>query len=371
MHEALEQAWDALRAQLLAPASLGAPLFWMHLASALLLAALWHVWRAGAAPAGWRAFRGQHLGAATWWHRSARADYAFYLVNGVLFPLWVAPWLPDLDPVRAHMEAHLGAAFGGGGEEQPSVLVGLLLGVAVFVAFDLGRWLAHRVQHRVRWLWPFHAVHHSAEVLTPVTTFRVHPVDLAVMATGSALTTAPVLALIAWRWPHGGMASAGLVAATLLFTFDIGGSLLRHSSVHLGYGRVLERVLVSPAQHRLHHSIAPEHRDRNFGFALAVWDALAGTLCTSRRGEAIEVGLADGQSQRHRSLLRLYLVPFADVYLLTVRALRSMRRRPIRPEAPQATSLLAPARQETSLLGEAGPETSLLPQAQGTEIVRW
>lgn len=327
MHGVLDQAWGALRDQLLAPVSIGAPLFWMHLLTALLLAVLWHVWRNGTSATSRRAFRADHLGAGVWWHRSARADYAFYLVNGVLFPLCVAPCLPDLEPVRARLETEIGAVLGDGVVAgAPSTPMAVILGVILFVAFDLGRFLAHRVQHQVSWLWHFHAVHHSAEVLTPVTTFRVHPVDLAVMATGSALTTAPVLALIAWRWPHGGMLAAGLVAATLLFVFDIGGSLLRHSSVHLGYGRRLERVLVSPAQHRLHHSTALEHRDRNFGFAFAIWDALAGTLCTSRRGEHIEVGLADGGSLRHRSVWRMYLVPFADLSVQASRALRALAR---------------------------------------------
>jgi sterol desaturase/sphingolipid hydroxylase (fatty acid hydroxylase superfamily) len=321
---ALEQVGEALRDQLLAPWSPAAPLYWMHLVAALLLAVLWHVWRGGASPASWRAFRGEHLGAATWWHRSARLDYAFYLANGVLFPLLVAPWIPDVEPMRARMETRLGAWFGApSAAAEPSGPLLLLLGGALFVAFDLGRWLAHRLQHRIPWLWAFHSVHHSAEVLTPVTTFRVHPVDLAVMATGSALTTAPLLALIAWRWPASGMAAAGVVAATALFVFDIGGSLLRHSSLHLGYGRWLERVLISPAQHRLHHSTAPEHRDRNFGFALAIWDAWAGTLCTSRRGEPVEVGL-EGGSARHRSLLHLYLVPFVDVCAMASRALRAI-----------------------------------------------
>src|SRR5665213_3606005 len=65
----------------------------------------------------------------------------------------------------------------------------ILYTLVFFIAYDFGRFVAHSVQHDVPVLWEFHKVHHSAEVLTPITAFRAHPVDLALMAWGSALAT--------------------------------------------------------------------------------------------------------------------------------------------------------------------------------------
>jgi sterol desaturase/sphingolipid hydroxylase (fatty acid hydroxylase superfamily) len=50
-----------------------------------------------------------------------------------------------------------------------------------------------------------------------------------------------------------------------------------HSSVRLSYGP-LNYLIVTPQNHRLHHSIEPEHIDRNFGERLAIWDWIFGTL---------------------------------------------------------------------------------------------
>ncbi len=52
-----------------------------------------------------------------------------------------------------------------------------LMTLAAFLAFDLGGFVWHFLTHRVQVLWAFHRVHHSAEVLTPISNYREHPVD--------------------------------------------------------------------------------------------------------------------------------------------------------------------------------------------------
>ena len=63
------------------------------------------------------------------------------------------------------------------------------------------------------------------------------------------------------------------------------GANLRHSHVPLSYGRRLEQVLISPLQHQIHHSIAIEHQNRNFGSKFAIWDRMFGTLITAKQVE--------------------------------------------------------------------------------------
>jgi sterol desaturase/sphingolipid hydroxylase (fatty acid hydroxylase superfamily) len=72
----------------------------------------------------------------------------------------------------------------------------LLMTVALFVAYEGVYWLNHWLSHRIGWLWAFHKVHHTAESLSLLTNFRVHPVDTIVfynMAAAVEGVTAGVL----------------------------------------------------------------------------------------------------------------------------------------------------------------------------------
>jgi sterol desaturase/sphingolipid hydroxylase (fatty acid hydroxylase superfamily) len=53
----------------------------------------------------------------------------------------------------------------------------------------------------------------------------------------------------------------------------------------------LDRVLISPTLHQVHHSYAPEHLDKNYGGMLAIWDLLAGTLYVPGNNETLTFGL--------------------------------------------------------------------------------
>ena len=100
-------------------------------------------------------------------------------------------------------------------------------------------------------------------------------------------------------------------ANAIVFAFNVAGSNLRHSHVRISYGRVVERVLISPAQHQIHHSVDPRHGDRNFGTVLAVWDWIGGSLCLAERGEKIRFGIPGASAACHR-LDCVYLEPVRD-----------------------------------------------------------
>jgi sterol desaturase/sphingolipid hydroxylase (fatty acid hydroxylase superfamily) len=110
----------------------------------------------------------------------------------------------------------------------------------------------------------------------------------------------------------------GLGVATYLFFLT--GYHLRHSHIWLSYGLLLSTILISPAQHQIHHSKAKRHWDKNYGFILAIWDYLFGSLYVPKQKEAIEFGIGNGEEQLYSSPLKLYLLPFK-------RALRLLRKR--------------------------------------------
>jgi sterol desaturase/sphingolipid hydroxylase (fatty acid hydroxylase superfamily) len=74
--------------------------------------------------------------------------------------------------------------------------------------------------------------------------------------------------------------------------------------VSISYWNWLEKILVSPAQHQLHHSINSKHFDCNFGAILSIWDTIGGSCLTSNKDQQIEFGLK-GQSEAAHNLKNL------------------------------------------------------------------
>ncbi len=294
--EAVLTLRDALVAGLGRPADPDQRLYWGYLLGALGLAAVFG-WlrhrrhRGNPAPA---AILGHLFAPRIWAHRSARQDYPFLVLNPLLIGLLgVGGWVSVTGltiAVADGLDDWLGPADG----TWPGWLVAATLTTALFVADDFSRYVLHRLLHQVPALWALHKVHHSAQVLTPVTVYRIHPLESALYATRMALTQGLVVGVFFFAF--GMRLTAWDIAGANLFTFlfNLTGANLRHSHIRLSYGRWLERVFISPAQHQLHHSNRPEHRHRNFGSFLAIWDGLCGTLLvapgTRRHGFGIGVG---------------------------------------------------------------------------------
>jgi sterol desaturase/sphingolipid hydroxylase (fatty acid hydroxylase superfamily) len=136
---------------------------------------------------------------------------------------------------------------------------GWLLFPLVLMAMDGANWLAHYADHRFSALWRFHALHHSQEELSVLTSFRAHPL---MHTTGFVLATIPVMALIPTR-----------PVAPVLITCYVCIGTLQHANLRWRFGPV-GKVIVSPAYHRLHH--APDVQHANLGVVLTIWDILAG-----------------------------------------------------------------------------------------------
>jgi sterol desaturase/sphingolipid hydroxylase (fatty acid hydroxylase superfamily) len=49
-----------------------------------------------------------------------------------------------------------------------------------------------------------------------------------------------------------------------------------HSQFWISFGPVFNHIFISPAQHQIHHSVLPQHRDRNMGAIFAFWDYFFG-----------------------------------------------------------------------------------------------
>jgi hypothetical protein len=152
-----------------------------------------------------------------------------------------------------------------------------------------------------------------ATALTPLTTYRQHPFDQIVDGILIGLTTGIAIGVLDYRYM--GVAEPLTVLGTDAgaYLFFLAGAHLRHSHLWLSYPAWLSRVLISPAQHQIHHSTAERHRDVNFGNIFSVWDALAGTLYVPQQREELKVGLAPSEQHGYSSLVELYGRPVVNV----------------------------------------------------------
>ncbi|MBX3706749.1 MAG: sterol desaturase family protein [Pseudomonadales bacterium] len=131
---------------------------------------------------------------------------------------------------------------------------------AIMLIADLTQYWVHRAFHRVSWLWPFHAVHHSSRVLDWLAGSRLHLVDVVVTR---ALVLVPVFLL--------GFAEPALYAWLVIIAFH---AVFNHVNLRFRF-RWIEGVLVTPRFHHWHHAVAPV--DRNFAVHFPWIDRLFGT----------------------------------------------------------------------------------------------
>ena len=245
-------------------------------------------------------------------HPSAQLDFRFFVVNAVLYGMFIAPMMLTSAEVGNGIVDGLVTLYGWPAKPLLSrgLAANLAVTAAVVIVADLGFFVAHYLQHRVAFLWEFHKVHHAAEVLHPVTLNRRHPVDMAVDVTLMAVAAGTVLGIVAYLF--GGPLEGVTILGTnsVLFVFRFAGAPLRHSHIRLSYGPFLDCILISPTLHQVHHSCSPQHMDKNFGGILAIWDRLAGTLYLPRNDEEVVLGLASGEHEDYTSVTRLYVVPF-------------------------------------------------------------
>jgi sterol desaturase/sphingolipid hydroxylase (fatty acid hydroxylase superfamily) len=153
------------------------------------------------------------------------------------------------------------------------VVIGVIL-----IGIDAANWASHLANHRSVALWRLHALHHSQEDMSVLTTFRTHPLVHA--------TYLPALFPVLILGASGTVPAAALIIYGCLVT-------LPHANLRWTFGP-LGRVFVSPAYHRLHHVSDPidSRGTVNFGFVLVCWDQLVRHAIFPTGGAPLATGIS-------------------------------------------------------------------------------
>ncbi len=273
-------------------------LFWLHLMAAFAIA----VGYMYMSKTPCKHYFGTHI----WWHPSARLDYIYFIVVSFIKVAVIVPLVFSSKAAAFEMVELLQTLFGYFSPlEWSRELIVASYTVALFVVSDFTRYWLHRLLHTVPFLWRFHRVHHSAEVLNPFTFYRVHPVENLLFGVRYALSAGVVTGFFIYLFGAriGLLEIAGVNA--VVFVFGLLGSNLRHSHLPLRYGDMLEQWLISPYMHQLHHTRA--YARYNYGGALAIWDRMFKTLHVTQ-----VKSLAFGSDVRHESIVQMLLEPFVN-----------------------------------------------------------
>lgn len=278
-------------------------IFFPYLLSALVLAVVFYAVANKEEDKGWKKTLHQLLHKDVWWHPSARVDYGLLLINNLVRIVLIAPYLM----------AHLAFAYtvvraweGCIGYQESLVWSPFAINLSYTIIFlllsDFSRFWWHYCLHRIPFLWELHKVHHAAEVMTPLTLYRVHPIEYFLFRLRSLLVFGVVSGSF-FFWFRTQIEPWSILNIHVgLFLFNLLGANLRHSSVPFSYGKQLEKWFISPAQHQLHHSQAQEHHNKNFGSLFAFWDAWFGSLLLSQPKQQLQFGIEPEEQPAYRSL---------------------------------------------------------------------
>jgi sterol desaturase/sphingolipid hydroxylase (fatty acid hydroxylase superfamily) len=157
--------------------------------------------------------------------------------------------------------------------------------LASLILLDFVLYWHHRAFHEIPLLWRLHGAHHSDRNLNVTSGLRFHP--------GEALVSMAIKAAAVWL--------IGAPAVAVIF-FEIllnGASLFNHANWRLGrLDGILQKLIVTPDMHRLHHSRRPQESRMNYGFFLSVWDCLFASYQSQPRQahRHIELGLTEAEN---------------------------------------------------------------------------
>lgn len=257
-------------------------------------------------------------------HRSNVTDFIYLFFNVFVFGLILGWAVMSYQFLSNGIISGLVAVFG---PTSPSALPGwasnAVITVMLFLAYEIGYWLNHWLSHRVPFMWEFHKVHHSAEVLSPLTNFRVHPVYALIFANILAATASVANGLGNYMFGNTAhqyaLSDTNLILVLFIHTYVH----LQHTHLWIPFTGVFGRLFVSPAHHQVHHSANPKHFNRNFGSCLAVWDWLFGTLYVPGKDpEKLTFGVDASEHAHPHTVMGELLEPMVKAFWLVVLKLR-------------------------------------------------
>ncbi len=183
---------------------------------------------------------------------------------------------------------------------------GQFLPLSLYIIFGvlfldlIGAYLPHYVQHKVKFLWKIHLVHHSDHKVDTTTANRHHPFESVVRY----LFTLLGVALLG--------ANMGLVF--LYQSLSVVLSQFNHANININpkIDKFLSFFIVTPNMHKVHHHYVMPYTDSNYGNIFSFWDRLFGTFKSLNPSKIIYGVDTFFNEKENESIKSLLLRPFEE-----------------------------------------------------------
>lgn len=172
-----------------------------------------------------------------------------------------------------------------------------LIGGLLFMDLSAA-WFPHWVEHKVKWMWQFHLIHHTDQNVDTTTANRHHPGESVIRF---VFTTISVILVGAPMW------LVFLYQSVSLVLTQFNHSNLKMPAL-LDY--VLSFVICTPGMHRVHHHYRQPYSDTNYGNIFSFWDRIFGTYIKVDNTK-LKYGVDTYMSpEESNSLGKLLIMPF-------------------------------------------------------------
>lgn len=171
----------------------------------------------------------------------------------------------------------------------------------------IGAYLVHLVEHKTKFLWRFHLIHHTDTWIDTTTANRHHPGESVIRFTFTALG---VLIIGSPMW-----------LVFLYQTLSVVATQFNHANISLPkkVDTILSYFIVSPDMHKVHHHHVLPYTDSNYGNIFSIWDRLFGTFMTLPKEEIIYGIDTYPHPEDHNELKSLLKIPFQKPRLKEIR----------------------------------------------------
>lgn len=247
-----------------------------------------------------------------WLSSSAFVDYLMIVFNSLIKILFIAPFLMYSLYIGVYFNEYLIDWFGYSSWKMSQGQTIFLYTIALTIMHDFSTFFVHWLMHKIPFLWEFHKIHHSATTMNPFTQYRIHPVELIINNARGIIIIGLCTGFVDYLSQQQLEIFSIIGINVLSFLFLFLGANLRHSHIPFKYPSWLEKFIISPFQHQIHHSNHPDHFNKNLGSKLAIWDRLFGTLILSKNVKDIQFGLGE-EDPSYRNFWQNLYMPFRNL----------------------------------------------------------
>lgn len=171
--------------------------------------------------------------------------------------------------------------------------------VGVLLLDFIGAYSVHFVEHKVKWMWKFHLVHHTDTTVDVTSGLRHHPGETVFRISFTILAVCIV--------------GAPMGIVMLYQSLSVLFAHLTHanSSLFGKWDKALSYVLVTPNMHKVHHHYAQPWTDTNYGNIFSIWDRIFRTFQYVDDMNMIKFGIdTHMKSEENARLGNLLAIPF-------------------------------------------------------------